>query len=39
MIIVQQTQTICIPFIQRWPNAFAVGPTLYKCYKNALCLL
>ena len=35
----QQTQTICIPFIQCWPNVFDVGPTLYKNYTNILCLL
>ena len=35
----QQTQNICITFIQRRPNVFAVGPTLYKCYTNVLCLL
>ena len=35
----QQTQDICITFIQRWPNVFDVGPTLYKCYRNVLCLL
>ena len=34
----QQTQNICITFIQRWPNVFDVGPTLYKCYTNVLCL-
>ena len=32
----QQTQNICITFVQRLPN---VGPTLYKCYTNVLCLL
>ena len=32
----QQTQTICITFVQCWTN---VGPTLHKCYTNALCLL
>ena len=26
----QQTQHICITFIQRRPNVFDVGPTLYK---------
>ena len=26
----QQTQHICITFIQRRPNVFNVGPTLYK---------
>ena len=33
----QYTQNICIPFVQRRP--FDVGPTLYKCYTNVLCLL
>ena len=37
--ISQQTQNICITFIQRRPNVFDVGPTLYKCYTNLLCLL
>ena len=35
----QQTQNICITIIQRRPNVFAVGQTLYKCYTNALCLV
>ena len=35
----QQTQNICITFIQRRPNVFDVGPTLYKCYTNVVCLL
>ena len=26
----QQTQDICITFIQRRPNVFNVGPTLHK---------
>ena len=30
---------ICITFLQRRPNVFDVGPTLYKCYTNVLCLL
>ena len=30
----QQAQNICITFIQRRPNVFNVGPTLYKCYTN-----
>ena len=34
----QQTQNICITFIQRRPNVFDVGPTWYKCYANVLCL-
>ena len=32
-------QIICITFIQRRPNVFDAGPTLYKCYTNVLCLL
>ena len=32
----QQTQNICIPFAQRRPNVFDVGPTLHKCYTNVL---
>ena len=35
----QQTQNICITFVQRRPNVFDVGPTLYNCYTNVLCLL
>ena len=35
----QKTQYICITFVQRLPNVFAVGPTLYKCYTNVLPLL
>ena len=35
----QQTQNICITFVQCRPNVFDVGPTLYKCYTNVLCLL
>ena len=35
----QQTQNICITFVQRRPNVFDVGPTLYKYYTNVLCLL
>ena len=35
----QQTQNICITFVQRRPNVFNVGPTLYKYYTNVLCLL
>ena len=26
----QQTQNICITFIQRWPNVFDAVPTLHK---------
>ena len=35
----QQTQNIFTTFIQRRPNVFAVGPTLYKCYTTILCSL
>ena len=31
--------TIFITVVQRWTNVEDVGPTLYKCYTNALCLL
>ena len=31
-----EAQNSCIRFIQWRPN---VGPTLYKCYQNVLCLL
>ena len=34
----QQTQNLCITFVQRWTNV-DVDPTLYKCYTNVLCLL
>ena len=35
----RKTQNICITFVQRRPNVFHVGPTLYKCYTNVLYLL
>ena len=35
----QQTQNICIPFIQWWTNVKDVMPTLYKRYTNVLRLL
>ena len=35
----EQTQNICIIFVQRRPNVSDVGSTLYKCYTNVLCLL
>ena len=34
--ITQQTQNICVTFVQRRPNFVNVGPTLYKCYTNVL---
>ena len=39
MIRYQQTQNICKTFVQRLPNIFDVGQTLYKCYTNVLYLL
>ena len=35
----QQTQNICMTFIQYWTNVEDVCPALYKCYTNVLCLL
>ena len=35
----QQTQNFCITYVHSRPNVFDVGPTLYKCYTNVLCLL
>ena len=35
----QQTQNICITFVQCWTSVEDVGTTLYKCYTNVLCLL
>ena len=29
-------ENICIPFVQRRPNVFDVGPTLYKCCTNVV---
>ena len=37
--LTQQKQNICITFVQRRPNVFDVGPTLYKCYTNVLYFL
>ena len=39
MMVSQQTQNICISFVQRRPNVFDVRSTLYKCYTIVLCLL
>ena len=38
-LISQQTQNFCITFIQRRPNVFDVGPTLYKRHTHVLCLM
>ena len=35
----QQTQNIWITLIHHRSKVFHVGPALYKCYTNALCLL
>ena len=35
----QQTRDICITVIQRRPNVFDVGSTLYKVIQMILCLL
>ena len=35
----QQTQNICITFLQCRTSVEDVGPTLYKWYTNVLCLL
>ena len=29
---------MCTTFVQRRPNVFDVGPTLYNCYTNFVCL-
>ena len=35
----QQTQNICITFIQSWTSVEDVAPMLFKCYINVLRLL
>ena len=35
----QQTQNICITFVQCWTTVENTGLTLYKCFTNAFCLL
>ena len=35
----QQTQTICKTFIEPRPIVFDAGSTLYRCFRNILCLL
>ena len=35
----QQTQDICITFIQCRPNVFEVGPTLHEVIQMFLCFL
>ena len=34
--VTQRTQNISITFVQRRPNVFDVGPTLYKCNTNVV---
>ena len=31
--------SICIRYVQWWTNVEDFGPTLYKCYKDVLCLM
>ena len=38
-VFTQQTQNVCITFVQCRPNVFDAGPTLYKCHTNVLRLL
>ena len=38
-VYAQQAQNIRKAFVQRRTNVEDVGPTLYKCYANALCFL
>ena len=38
-VLSQQSQSIFITFVQCWTNVEDVGPALYQCYKNVLCLL
>ena len=33
-VVTQQTQNICITFVQLWPNVSDVVPALYKCYMS-----
>ena len=35
----QQTQNMCITFVQCWPYVSDVGPALYKSYAPVLCLI
>ena len=39
IVTAQQTQNICITFIQCWTNVEDVGSMLFKYYTNVLCLL
>ena len=39
MLDQRQTQKNCIRFKQCWTNVEDIEPSLYKCYKNVLCLL
>ena len=39
LITAQWTQNISITFVYCWPNVEDLGPTLYKCYTQVLCLL
>ena len=37
-VVSQQTQNICLTFVECWTNVADAGPTLYKCYTNVSCL-
>ena len=37
LVTPQQTENICITFVQHRPNFFHVAPTLYRGYTNVLC--
>ena len=39
LVVSQQAQSICMTFVQCWPNIENVGPTLYTCPTNVVCLL
>ena len=36
---IHANKNICMTYIQCWINVEDVGPMLYKCYTNDLCLL
>ena len=38
-LVSQQTQNLCITFVQCGTNVKDVGPTLCKCYIDVLCFL
>ena len=36
LLLTPANTNICITFVQRRPNVFDAGPTLYKCYTSVL---